>query len=54
MRKKEYLMMNGGDPKELLPIYKNRFKSVITYTKAPSKKQTEVVIKFSRKRYFNT
>lgn len=30
-----------------LGIYKNRFKSVITYTKTSSKKQTEVVIKFT-------
>lgn len=33
-------------------IYKNRYKSVITYTKTSSKKQTEVVIKFTGSRFY--
>lgn len=33
-------------------IYKNRFKSVITYTKTSSKKQMEVVIKFTRSKFY--
>ena len=32
-------------------IYKNRYKSVIAYTKTSSKKQTEVVIKFTRSKF---
>ena len=32
-------------------IYKNRYKSIITYTKTSSKKQTEVVIKFTGSKF---